>query len=294
MLEKIKYVNNRGDTMHFGESGIYVNENDLRDWEWSFSTDYGKIRNFSRKSASKTLPVEIWAADEESALEIKNRLHDVTTADIVDGTPGRLYIGDYYMTCYVTASKKSNYLTSKNILSVSLKVSASSQVWYKESKFWFGDREGLKSDIVGKAIVGYAEVGSSSSSDDSIVYDYDYPRAYETSIDARYTSVVNESLTPCEFLLEISGHAANPEIIVGNDMHRVNFTIETGQTIVVDSRDRTVKAITSSGSINLFRYRDKTEDIFKLIPPGASNISWNGDYIFTITLYQERSEPLWT
>lgn len=588
MLEKIRYVNSHGDEMVFGENGIYVNENDLRDWEWSYGTEYGKIRNFKRRASTKTLPVQIWAETEIQATEIKNRLHNLALVDISAGQPGRLYVGDCYLLCYITGSKKSNYLTSKRMLSVSLTISTSEEVWYQERVLWFGKKQDTYLATVGNALVGFAEVGAektgesaaynryliegqtvkpgdgtlsglgmqdavvvldgssdetwsryttesvqTSSSvfyvtlDDSAMaldssfcssfentgrstnnawhasndgntmiytdhpersrkyfrwgapdatvadfraylaenpitlwykkathaqsdpyyapffwkeegvfhaqgveltaplyagdtietnvngkniekhtkkvlvldgidtpftsfsagnyamrtlsdlkpngevvcshmdsdtdagvwlgssgvafmlagmpdtvtdialanawlaeqymagtpvmivyelataqqythdpvsigptgafsYDHGYPRGYEMVSNERDMQIVNESIVPCAFRLEIPGHADNPEIIIGNDLHKVHYSIQEGHMLVVDSRDRIIKGVRNDGSeYNLFRYRDKTADIFAQIPSGVSDISWNGNFVYSITLYKERSEPLW-
>lgn len=296
MLEKIKYVNSRGEVLNFGENGVYVNENDLRDWEWSYNTDYGRIRQFRRSSITRTLPVQIWATSEEKGLEVKNRLHDVTEVDVIAETPGRLYIGDCYMKCYVVGSTKSNYLTSRNILSVDLMIAASEGVWYQESVFWFGDRADLDLAEVGTALVGFARVGSRDvTSEGTAVYDYGYPRGYRSAQEQHSDRVVNNFLVPCGFRLEINGPASNPEIIIGDSSHKLNCRAEVGQTIVVDSRERTIKIVRADGSeTNAFRYRDKKADVFATIEPGAHAISWNGDFLFNLTLYKERSEPLWT
>lgn len=296
MLENVRYVNTLGAELVFGENGIYVNENDLRDWEWSFSTEYGKIRNFKRRASTKTLPVQIWAESEEKGTEIKNKLHDLALVDIGAGKPGRLYVGDCYLLCYITGSKKSNYLASKRIMSLSLTISTSEEVWYQEHVLWFGKKQDTQLATVGNALVGFAEVGAEEKETESVVpYDYGYPRGYESSSNARITQMVNESIVPCSFRLEIPGHADNPEVVIGDQLHKVHYSIQAGQALVVDSRDRVVKAVTANGSeFNLFRYRDKSSDIFAAIPIGASDITWNGDFIFSLTLYKERSEPLWT
>ena len=588
MLENVRYVNSQGAELVFGENGIYVNENDLRDWEWSFSTEYGKIRNFKRKASTKTLPVQIWAESEAKGTEIRNRLHDLAMVDISAGQPGRLYVGDCYLLCYITGSKKSNYLISKRMLSVSLTISTYEDVWYQERVLWFGKKQDTQLATVGNALVGFAEVGAEQTEapaynhyliegqtikpgdgtlsglgmqdamvvldgssdeawfrysnesvqnassvffitlDDSAIgmdrsfcssfentkkstynswhietdgqtmiytdhpdlprkyfkwggpdatvadfraylaknpitlwytkathtqgglyyapfswkedgvfhaqgveltaplyegdtietnvneaniethtkkvlvmdgidtpftsfsagnyamrtltglkpngvvecshlpsdteagvwlgtsgvafmlagmpenvtdialanawlaeqytagtpvtivyelatpqqytheaasigpagansYDYGYPHAYEPASNVRVNQMVNDSIVPCAFRLEIPGYAANPEIVVGTDLHKVNYSIREEQTLVIDSRDRVIKAVTANGSeFNLFRYRDKTADIFAKIPSGASDINWNGDFVFSLTLYKERSEPLWT
>lgn len=164
MLEKIKYVNSRGESIVFGEHGIYVNENTLRDWEWEYNDTYGRIRGLRRKKNERTLPVQIWAESESRGVAIKNRLHDITEVDVVAGTPGRLYVGDWYLPCYVIKSVKGDYLASKCSMTVTLTLAVDSGSWYCTETINFSDQgSGLKSAVVGKALVGFAEVGNDGS-----------------------------------------------------------------------------------------------------------------------------------
>lgn len=295
MLEKIRYVNSRGESLEFGAAGIYVNENDLRDWEWSYSTGYNRTRNLARKRNERTLPVRIWADTEIQGINIKNRLHDVTEVDVVAGTPGRLYVGDWYIPCYVVGSEKSNYLISKRILSVNLTLAVDSGSWYCSEALNFSDQNNLTSAVVGEALVGYAVVGSSGEDDAGAfyLYDYDYPRSYPFSSKSDY--LVNDCVAPCAWKITVHGPAANPAITIGDRAHRLNYEVPAGAYVEIDSRVRTITLHKADGTTaNLFRYRDKEDDIFAPIPNGSHWISWNGDYSFSIEMYKERSEPRWT
>jgi hypothetical protein len=126
-------------------------------------------------------------------------------------------------------------------------------------------------------------------------YDYDYPRGYRSAQESHSDRVVNSFLVPCGFRLEISGPATNPDITIGTDSHKLSCKVDVNQALVVDSRDRSIKIVKADGSeVNAFRYRDKKADVFATIPAGAHDITWNGDFAFSLTLYKERSEPLWT
>ena len=300
MLETIKYVNSRGETIVFGEAGIYVNENDLRDWEWEYSTLYGRIRGLQRKRNERTLPVHIWAESEASGVVIKNRLHDVTEVDVVAGKPGRLYVGDWYIPCYVVKSEKADYLISKRMLAVTLTLAVDSGSWYCSEVANFGDQSSasLEKAIVGKALVGYAKVGSDgalTASDRSVSvgsYPYDYPKGY--SFAAHADHLVNDCAAPCAWKIIVHGPAANPAITIGDAVHRLNYSIPEGAYVEIDSRERTILMYAGGTPINLFRYRDKDEDIFAAVPPGTHYATWNGDYSFSVELRKERSEPKWT
>lgn len=300
MLEQIKYINGRGETIVFGEAGIYVNENDLRNWEWEYNTSYGRIRGLRRKRNERTLPVRIWAESEASGVAIKNRLHDVTEVDVVAGEPGRLYVGDWYIPCYVVKSEKTDYLLSKRMLSVTLTLAVDSGSWYSSKVANFGDQSSasLETATVGKAIVGYAKVGSdgvltaSARSVPAGAYPYDYPMGY--SFAAHADHLVNDCAAPCAWKITIHGPAANPAITIGDVVHRLNYSIPEGAYVVIDSLERTILMYAGNTLINLFRYRDKVDNIFAAVPPGTHYTTWNGDYSFSVELHKERSEPKWT
>lgn len=300
MLEKIKYVNSRGESIVFGENGIYVNENTLRDWEWEHNSTYGRIRGLQRKRNDRTLPVRIWAENESQGVAIKNRLHDVTEVDVVAGTPGRLYVGDWYLPCYVVKSVKGDYLISKRMLTVTLTVAVDSGSWHCSEIVNFGDQNvaTLEKAEVGTALVGYARVGSDGSltatdkTTPAGAYPYDYPTGYSYSKQADH--LVNDCAAPCAWKIVIHGPAANPAITIGGAVHRLNYVIPDGAYVVIDSRERTILMHAAGTPISLFRYRDKVDDIFAAIPTGTHFTTWNGDYFFSIELYKERSEPKWT
>lgn len=299
MLERIKYVNSQGEELDFGINGLYVNENDLHDWEWSYDTTYGKIRQFSRKQSTRKLPVKVWADTDSAGAVIKNRLHDVTQVDVIAGTPGRLYVGEYYMPCYITASSKSNYLRSASAADITLTVVPNQCcAWLHETETWFGQSYGLSSAVVGTALVGFAVVGSDGTTDSGSTldsYPYDYPTGYDAMTSGQGSHVFNDSLAPCGWKIVVKGPAENPAIVIGDDEHKLVYTIDEGETIEIDSRSRTIEAISATGvRTNIFRYRDKTRDIFAQVLPGSHQVSWNGYYVFGITLYSERGEPLWT
>lgn len=298
MLDTIKYVNSQGAELLFGARGLYVNANDLRDWEWSYETTHGRVSNFSRKPITRSLPVKVWAESDTQGHALKNQLHDVAHVDIIAGKPGRLYVGDCYMECYLIASSKSDYLRSARATDIALTVAADKAIWYLDSETWFGQRAGLTSAAVGAAIVGYALVGSDGSDSESVSavsYPHDYPYGYSSGLTTSDDLITNNFVAPCDWKIVIKGAAVNPAIDIGGDTHQLNYTSGEGEVIEIDSRSRTIKVISATGEeINIFRYRDKNADIFAKIRPGSHTVAWNGDYLFGITLYGERSEPLWT
>ena len=64
MVEQIKYVNNLNEVIEFGTDGIYVNENDLRDFAWSITKKNEKITAFKMGVAKHAIPIYIMCRTE--------------------------------------------------------------------------------------------------------------------------------------------------------------------------------------------------------------------------------------
>ena len=74
MRDRITHTNSKGEVFDFVELGIYINYNDLRDYEWEVMTDNNRITGFKRGIATKTIPF-VFAVDEKKATEIKNAFY---------------------------------------------------------------------------------------------------------------------------------------------------------------------------------------------------------------------------
>ena len=104
MLEKFKYINHLGETLEFGKSPLFVNENDLRDFSWDVTKKNNKISGFSKGIVSKTIPIILKAETKDEAKRMKNRLFEVFEKDVLAEKYGRIVVGDYYLKCYVVDS----------------------------------------------------------------------------------------------------------------------------------------------------------------------------------------------
>ena len=102
MLEKIIYKNHMNEVINFGQSGIFANSNDLRNFSWSYTSKNNRISEFKRGIVTKTIPVIIQCDSEEEGIKVKNRLFECAEKDVLTMQYGRIIIGDYYLQCYVT------------------------------------------------------------------------------------------------------------------------------------------------------------------------------------------------
>lgn len=140
MLEKFIFENHLGQRIDGSECGLFLNYNDLRDFAWSYDTLNGKISRFRKDIKNKKLPLVLKCNSEEEAIQAKNRLLEIAEADIYAMIPGKIYIGDYYMSGYITESKKSDYLISKSYTRYELTFTAEKPVWRKEKTYIFGSK----------------------------------------------------------------------------------------------------------------------------------------------------------
>ena len=274
MLEEFVYKNHMNEELLFGKKNIFANANDLRDFAWSITSKSNKIAGFSKGITAKTIPVIIQCDSEMDGSTIRNVLFECTEKDILSMKYGKIVIGDYYLQCYITASKKSDYLIRKGYMRVSLEVSTDRPYWVKESKYIFQPQE-------------------TSSSGNNMDYPHDYPFDYYNGMSSRI--LLNEAISDADFEMVVYGPCENPEILIGSHKYHVNCQLETGEYLVINSLSKKMYKVKNDGEqVNQYNLQDRDWYIFQKIASGSHSVSWSGLFGFDITLFERRSEPKWT
>lgn len=274
MLEQLRYVNHLGETIEFGKKGIFANSNDLRNYEYAYDSSRNRAENFRTGVVSKTIPVVISAESKKKCIDLKNRLYEVCEKDIIAEQKGKLYIGDYYLECYVFSSAKSNYLDVATSMNLSLKVVTDGGRWMKEELHNY--KHVPDEFIEGK---GY-----------EYCYEYDY-----NSISDNISKLEVDDFRNCDFVLSIHSGAVNPVIYVDNHYYSVRCVVGDGDKIVINSAELAITLVKADGTQeNMFRYRDKQSDVFEKISSGNHRVMWNGSFDFDLSVIHERGEPKWT
>lgn len=272
MFDKILYVNNFGDEIVFGDGITFANHNDLRDYVWDYEMQFGKISNFKRSSTTKTIPIVIKTDTPHNLIKLKNRLFNVFERDVLSDKKGRLYIGDYYFECFIVEGRYVDYLDNRTVMNKEISIVTDTPQWILEDNFSFSKDNDIKE-------VSY--------------YPYDYNRQYSSGHNVG--SMVSDSYSKSDFRIEVEGPALNPEITIGGNVYSVNVGLSDNERLIIDSRDKIVSKIRSSGNeSNEFNNRLKSLNIFKRVESGYNLVSWNGDFNFKLKLFLERSEPEWT
>lgn len=269
-LPTLKYVNHLGEIIDFNTKNYFTNSYIMRDYVWNYDSDFYKIKNFNTVGVgSKTLSVSIYASSQKEAFELFNFLFEVFEKDVLAQIPGKFYIGDYYFAGYVISSSKKEFLSSQNLLSLDLTVISDTNTWVREVTYSFSKNQ---------LISGHG-------------YVYKYPYRYSSGA---LKMLFNEALTNSDFNLIIYGSTSNPELYIGGHRYLVDVPIESKEYLEINSREKTLELIQSDGTrTSALKFRNRDSYIFQKIPTGTVSISWNNDFGFDLTIYDERSEPLW-
>lgn len=278
MLDKFTYTNHLGEVIKFGDFPYFANQSDLRDYEWKHDTD---ITRFERGTVTKTLKVYL-VGTEETALKAKDTLYEIIEKDVLAMKKGTFTIGDYKMNAFVYGSKKTNYLTSKNLLALDLMVVTDTPQWKAEKNIPFTANTELE-------VVEYGRNYTGDLKSRGYNYGYSYSR-----LNAK---VNNDSFYKCGFRILIDGPVTNPTITIGENLYRVDVTVEKDDKLEIIS-DGTTKTITLHKNGNrkedCFAKRYKKQSVFAKIETGVHQVVWDNSFSFNVTLLIERSEPKWT
>lgn len=275
MLEKLKYKNHINEVFEFGAKGIYVNTNDLRNYEWAVTTKGNRIAAIDYSVRTKTLPVYILCESEAEGIAARNRLFEVTEKDVLAMQHGQIIIGDYYFKCYVTKSEKSSYLTSKRYMVANLTLTSDYPYWVKETTFAFRKQ------------------GDTDNDSQYLDYSFDYPVDYTAKSSSQ--EINNTGFVGTNFRMIIYGACVNPAVYINGHKYQVNCTVADGEYLTIDSITKKVFLTAVDSTVtNKFNSRDKDSYIFEKIQAGNNTVLWDGDFGVDITLLEERSEPKWT
>lgn len=261
-----------GQDIELNNHTIKIIDTDIHSYSWDFSSierSFGiDITRFRKEALSFEMKVLI-DVDIHNTL---NRLLELTEIDILNKKAGRLFFNDYYIECYMIASntKPSEDFGAER----TWKVFAPYPFWIKEEV-----REFYQNTIG----------DSTGGLDYKLNYSYDYTETTK-GVD-RWD---RNHFAPSHFKIEIFGAVVNPRIVIGSNIYEVNYSINRGETITIDSRkEEIVKRAIDGRETNIFAYRNREYDIFKHIEPNTLKINWSGNFGFTLTIFEERSEPKW-
>lgn len=272
MLESIVYKNHLGEEIKFGEGGLYLNNNDLHSYVWTYSSKNNHIAYFQRTVQEKKLPVRVKCDSQEEGFALMNQLMEKADKDILAKEAGRIIAGDYYLDCYLYKNQKSKYDLQNGVFYADLSIVTDMPFWTKETSQTFN---------------------TVSSSGQNLDFPYDFP--YDFASPSALNELINYGFSDSDFKMIIYGEVTDPTVTIGGHVYKVTGTVDEGEYLEIDSRQKTVTLVEDDGTrVNWFDKRNKASYIFQQIPAGSSSVLWSGDFVFSVILYEERSEPKWT
>ena len=274
---EIYYLNNKGQKLYLDREPFYLlDSSDIVDYEWGYKTNEStsRVYGFYRGVKTRKLDVAIVSESKETHMSDIDNIVKHFEYDIDYALPGKLYINNYYIPCYVHKStKEARYINVKKSI-VHFEI-VKSGGWIKETTFPFRWEE--------------QEIDESGKT-----YPYNYP--YNYGMGTGYNSEIEvESISDMNFILTIYGYAHNPEISIAGNTYRIDHGVASGEVLRINSKERTAYLTKPNGStLSMFRYRYKDSWIYEKIPSGKLPVYWNGSFNFDLLLMEERSEPKWT
>lgn len=272
-MKNARYVNCANETFHLDQSNVFIQENDLHDYSWSVTSKNDRIARLRKEISSKQVTVVIKGKNADECSQIANQMFDIMEKDVLSVRHGKLFVGDYYLKCYVTGSQKGKYVRATGYLSVTLKISTDFPYWVKKTTETFNYGTG--------------------STGVNLDFNRDFPSDYTSNLIEKQLN--NTGVAETNFRINIYGACEKPKVTIAGHDYEVNVSIAANEYLTIDSINKTIILTHADGTQeNCFRLRNKDSYIFEKLPAGISNVSANGNFKFDITLLEERSEPKWT
>lgn len=275
----IKYINSKGVTLELDKKPYFVEKSGLYDFSWTLGYasrplyDGGKVISRRRPNTVRELIVYVYADSDADFNNAVNSLADAIATDVEALSPGKLYVGSQYLSCFVSAGEKEISKDWRHCIRMTLSVFPQNPCWCSERAFTF--------------------TFSTESDENGLKYPKKYPYGYSSL--TRNAAVVNDHYAPSPMIIKISGPCENPRFSIGGKAMGMDVTLAEGEYAVIDQVERTITKTSAQGEkINIFNSRLKNGSIFSYAPSGTSFIECGKELNISVTLVKQRSEPLWS
>lgn len=275
----IYYENSNKIKLNLDEWPVVVEDiTTLLGKEWKYeatenvNANRKKLERFYRTGISKKITLQIYADTKAEFDGIMDRLNEITDTDIIEQKPGKLWVGDYYLECYITELDPKDYDDIFYAVDVDATIEAFTPYWVNKSTHTFHSY-GITSNYNKR-------------------YPGRYPYRYANGLTSNY--LINPNYTPSNFQMIIYGPVVNPQVTVGNNTYLVNIVLEEGEYLLIDSRNKTITKFLKNGEkVNAYHNRKKGKEFFEKIRTGRQMVQWTGKFDFDIIIIEERSAPKW-
>ena len=274
----IFYENHIGERIDLNSENIILQYQEFFNYSWDATIRNRKIKGFKRDSATLPVTVAVTAETEDEYLQIIEEFYRITEKDILAVVPGKLYIDEQYLNCYISGDIKQDAFKGILFQIKNLTLVTDFPYWITETTCQYLPEKPNQ--------VEYTTL------EKGILFP-EFP--FDFYSEKGEKTLFNPSFKDSNFILTIYGFAENPQITIAGHPYRVETTVYEGERLVIDSIKGTVKKIGRLGEItDCYNARGKQKRVFQKIPPGMNTFQWSGGFGVDITLFDERSEPKWS
>ena len=275
MFQEIYYLNHLNEKIDMVSECYSIADVPFASHTWDFetedSTGVERIKKKKKKLQKQSFLMRV-NAGLMSHDDAYNKLINAFETDIIAEIPGKVYVDDQYLECYIYEMSADVIVDGLGSSIHSFKIMPSYPFWVSESSYHFNS------------------TGIVSNDNKSYVGKYGY--RYAGGLNSSY--IINPHFADSNFKMIIYGPITNPQVTIGKNQHLVYITLEEGEYLEIDSRTGTlVKVLQNGERVNAFHNRQKGKTFFKKIASGRQNISFSNAMIFDLFIYEERSEPKW-
>lgn len=279
----VRYVNSANETFTLQGNGLgYLDIAPLYSYAWTYDLansvtgDGGAATGFVRRPRTIELELRNRGMSRAEFVARMDALHAAAEVDALNSTPGRLWLADQYMDCFLAvAGEIGNAPRNGNFATTTITVLAVRPYWCTERVTEF-----------------YPAVTTETAEDHGKKYDLKYDYRYGTGIASN--SINNMFYAACPAIITIYGAAEGPALTIDENVYGISTSITATQRLVIDGTRREIYSVGAGGTrVNLFNSRVKTGNAFRPIAPGVHRVISNGNYRMQITLIEQRSQPRW-
>ena len=280
-MRQLKYVNSQGQEIDFRKFDTQIYQAGFHTYAWTYEGTAQRFGTTVDRFGKDALEYEMVVAvrgNQKIKESNLNLITEVTEIDVINGVQGRLYWGDYYLNCNIISATSAPSETFFGV-EKTMGVFAPFPFWIKEETHQF-----------------FAAGSGRGSAAQFLDYPYDYAYDYTPPISGVENWYVDH-YAGSDFIMTIFGACENPRILINGWAYEVFDTLESGEHIIIDSRNNPVPSVTkyrtNGTTVNLWSKRGLEQSIFEPIPSGNLTVNWSGNFGFNITLFLQRSEPAW-
>lgn len=277
------YENNRGKKINLSKRPYFLNIEPMFDYSWDYTKRERRrgdiIAGFTKTVSTKDLVLHIGDKTESIRNNAIDEFNSVIESDIYDGVAGKIWVGDWFTYGYIVAANNEKWQYGTPIVKKTITLAREQDSWYRKIV-----KKSYEENVI------HVDVESWCKNYESCYdYKYDYMTDFDTSV-----QLVNPDALPSNFILTIQGPAERPEIHIGDKVVQFNLDVPDGASLQINSMTKTaILTFIDGRKFNAFGSRNPDYYLFERIPSGINAVTWNGSFVWEITLIEERSEPRW-